>query len=201
MITLLCALSSNRDFPVFFTHKQKKSSPCSLSGSWSPFSLMCLPPSLWSSTSLRSVFVTFIIMESYNPTAGDTQGRSILMRRVGVPRGDVCDGSFLRGDTENLRREWRTGRKMGTLPPDFIPLVLCKKKPERPRRDSMNVDPALFSLAVGRKILFPGKASRIWHPQGQSDKQVEVMHFLCIVYRQRMLKTPMRLLVSFSHIQ
>lgn len=81
MITLLCALSSNRDFPVFFTHKQKKSSPCSLSGSWSPFSLMCLPPSLWSSTSLRSVFVTFIIMESYNPTAGDTPGRKLVTRR------------------------------------------------------------------------------------------------------------------------
>lgn len=201
MITLLCALSSNRDFPVFFTHKQKKSYPCSLSGSWSPFSLMCLPPSLWSSTFLRSVFVTFIITESYNPTASDTQGRSILMRRVGVPGGDVCDGSFLRGYTENLRREWRTGRKMGTLPPNFIPLVSCKKKPERPRRISVKVDLALFSLAVGRNILFPGKASRIWHPQGQLSKQVEVMHFLRIICRQKELKTPMRLLVSFSHIQ
>lgn len=132
MITLLCALSSNRDFPVFFTHKQEKSSPCSLSGSRSPFSLMCLPPSLWSSTSLRSVIVTFIIMESYNPTASDTQRRSILMRRVGVPGGDVCDGSFRRGYTENSQREWRTGRKMGISPPSFPPLVSCKKNQKGP---------------------------------------------------------------------
>lgn len=132
MITLLCALSSNRDFPVFFTHKQKKSSPCSLSGSRSPFSLMCLPPSLWSSTCLRSVIVTFIIMESYNPTASDTQGRSILMRRVGVPRGDVCDGSFHRGYAENSQREWRTGREMGISPPSSPPLVSCQKSQKGP---------------------------------------------------------------------
>lgn len=134
MITLLCALSSNRDFPVFFTHKQKKSFPCSLSGSRSPFSLMCLPPSLQSSTSLRSVIVTFIIMESYNPTASDTQGRSILMRRVGVPGGDVCDGSFHRGYTENSRREWRTGREMGISPLSSPPLVSCKKSQKGPRK-------------------------------------------------------------------
>lgn len=132
MITLLCALSSNRNFPVFFTHKQKKSSPCSLSGSRSLFSLMCLPPSLWSSTSLRSVIVTFIIMESYNPTASDTQGRSILMRRVGVPGGDVCDGSFHRGYTENSQREWRTGREMGISLPSSPPLVSCQKSQKGP---------------------------------------------------------------------
>lgn len=68
------------------------------------------------------------------------------MRRVGVPGGDVCDGSFHRGYTENSQREWRTGREMGTSPPNFIPLVSCKKNPERPRRVSMKVHLALFSV-------------------------------------------------------
>lgn len=109
-----------------------------------PFPLMCLPPSLWSSTSLRSVIVTFIIMESYNPIARDTWGRSMLMRRVGVPGGDICDGSFHRDYTEDSQGEWRTGREVGISPLNFTPLASRKKTPGRLRRVSMKRGLGLF---------------------------------------------------------
>lgn len=67
------------------------------------------------------------------------------MRRVGVPGGDACDGSFHRGGySEDSRGEWRTGREVGPSSPNFTPLVSCKESPGGPRGVSMRGDVGLF---------------------------------------------------------
>ena len=75
------------------------------------------------------------------------------MRRVGVPGGDVCDGSFHRGYTETSQGEGRTGRETGPSPPSLTPLVSCKKKLENLKEVSVKV----ILMAASRNILFTGK--------------------------------------------
>lgn len=126
------------------------------------------------------------------------------MRRVGVPGGDVCDGSFHRGGyTEDSQGEWRTGREVGPLPPHFTPLVSRKKTPGGPRRVSMKGGSWVIPIAASRTILIPGKANGVWYTEGQWRKQVEVLiHFLRIICGHKELKTPVgRRCDVLSHIQ
>lgn len=173
--------------PCLFHPYAERVLSISLSGSGSPISLMCLPPSLWSLTSLRSVIVTFIIMESYNPTASDTQGRSILMRRVGVPGGDVCDEVSTeatlqtRGKNEGLVGRWAFRHP--------IPLPWCRA---RRRQKGCGECPGQWSLHYcsrsrqenslirrGQQSLVPPEAVE-WIGRGE--------HFLYITCGQRELK-------------
>lgn len=96
MITL-CALSSETS--LSFSPISRKSPLHAHYQAPEPM-LSDVPPSLTLELDFLEIcHCHLIIMESKNPTASDTQGRSILMRRVGVPGGDVCDGSFHRGYT------------------------------------------------------------------------------------------------------
>lgn len=75
------------------------------------------------------------------------------MRRVEVPGGDVCDGSFHRGYAETSQGEGRTGRETGPSPRSPTPLSSCKKKPEKRRGVSVK----LILVAANGNLLFPGK--------------------------------------------
>lgn len=125
------------------------------------------------------------------------------MRRVGVPGGDVCDGSFHRGDTEDCRGERRTGREVGTSPPNFTPLVSCKKNARKAEESIHERGSWVIPMAASRTILFPGKASRVWYTEGQWSKPVEVqIHSLHIICGQKELKTAVgKRCDVLSHIQ
>lgn len=148
-----------RDFRVFFTHKQKKSSPSHYQAP-GPIPSDVSPLSLYR-LAVRSLIVTFIIMESYNPTASDTQ-ESILMRRWGCPRGpSVMEASTGMTLQTGGRRRTRGGDECLTLG------ALPWSRAERQRHGQDRDGPCLVLMAAASNICFSGRSIRVLSTQRQ----------------------------------